>query len=153
MPAGCEFICKNKECKHFNFGFVVTDAWPLTRIELVIGQNQIKINENFKKKLVEFKNEGRKYFKIQYPDDNHVPRLGYLINKWCPKCSIVWSFEALNKNDGDNLENCLKNSNIPVNCEKCSTLLIHFSDLIKDGIKCSECQKDLEQNRWFSNER
>ena len=153
MPAGCEFICKNKDCQHFNCGFSMVDAWPITRIELIIEQNQVKKDEPFRKKIIDMKNNGRKYFKIQYPNDNHVPKLGYSLNKWCSKCLIVWDFEALGEKDEDTLENCLKKSNIIENCSKCETKLIEFIDVIKEGIKCPICQKTMEQSRWFTNEK
>ena len=72
MPAGCEFICKNKKCKCYDAGFIITDAWPVARIELIIEQNQVKKNESFRNQIIEMKNNGRKYFKIQYPNDKHT---------------------------------------------------------------------------------
>ena len=29
MPAGCDFICRNSNCEHFNNGFVITGPWPM----------------------------------------------------------------------------------------------------------------------------
>jgi len=151
MPAGCDFTCTNKECEYVNSGFIISDSWPLGRIELVIENPQVKKMVGFRDKLIERKDNGIKYVCLVYPNSTEIPIEGYRNQYWCSKCKCVWNNDVMLKEDQvfkdikEELETMEK-------CPECKCSILGFDDVIEQGINCIHCNKKLQQNRWFSKE-
>lgn len=152
MPAGCEFTCKNEECKHNNTGFIILGPWPLGRIELVLDDPKVKENKEFYAELIKLKKEGRKYVCINYPNNANIPIEGYRIQKWCSFCKFIWNSDAMLKDGITSAEEAIKVANITSRCKKCNGFLMDFDDVLENSIKCPHCEKTLQQSRWFSKE-
>lgn len=153
MPAGCDFICENKECDNYNSGFVMTSPWPLGNICLVINQSGVKLNDKFREELIRLKNEGRKYACINYPNTENIEIEGYRIHKWCQKCNRIWQYDVMLRRHDDTFEEALKEANIPETCSEDGEKLMDFNESLSNGIKCPKCNQDLKQSRWFSKEK
>lgn len=157
MPAGCEFICKNKECQDNDKGFVITAPWPLAKIELVITSltKWSSTKPNLKlvlEKIIEFKNEGRKFACITFPDPDRLPIEAYRINLWSQEARSIWQYDV-EINDSESLEEILINTDIiPEICPKTGCKLQNFVEVSKEGINCPSCGEKLHQSRWFTNE-
>lgn len=158
--SGCDFVCKNNDCKHKGSGIVITSAWPLGDIDKVINSRKIAQNTVFKKELEDLKSKDRKFACISLPDSENIPVVGYRIHMWCEKCPCLWNYDAMILNPAITepnaiIEDAVKNANIPENCPTCNTKLKTFSELIEkdsEGIKCTSCQTKLQHNVWFCNE-
>jgi len=151
MPAGCEFICKNEKCKEYKNGLVITGDWPLGRIELVLNANNVKKIEPLRDKLIQLKDEGRKYAKINLPNTEDIPIEGYRIEQWCEACYCIWTDELIFSHKDQSLDELIKESPIKDKCPKCGGELLSFNKVIEKGIKCPCCKEDTKQSRWFSN--
>jgi len=152
MPAGCEFICENKECKCHKTGFIVSGPWALGRVELVIENPVVKKMEDFRNDLIKRKKEGVKYVCIPYPNDINVPVDGYRIQKWCPQCKCIWNYDVMLSDTIKTVEDVLEKGDVPVSCLKCSSKLQSFQEVLDEGINCPHCTQPLQQNRWFTKE-
>jgi len=152
MPAGCEFVCVNEECEHKGKGFVVVGPWPIGRIELVIEDQKVKENVEFRKGLIKRKKEGYKHVCINYPNSSDIPIEGYRIQKWCKSCNSLCSFDAMLDEGVTTLEAAIESSGITANCGKCQGILMDFNEVLENGIECPHCNKLLQQHRWFSKE-
>ena len=152
MPAGCDFICENTECPHSKGGFVMTGQWPMGKISLVINLPQVKKLKSFRDELVKMRDKGRKYACINYPNINEISTEAYRIQKWCKRCSCLWSYDVILDEDAKTFEEALPKADIPEKCPSCDKPLLDFEDVLEEGISCPHCEKVMEQNRWFSNE-
>ena len=160
MPAGCEFICDNKDCKNYNTGFTIRGAWPLGNIGIVINSSSVKQNLKFRDDLIKLKDSGRKYACISLPNVDKIPVEGYRFNLWCETCQCVWDTDVFFTEDEQvkwedrNLvpEEWFDHVTLSYICSKCKGHLKSFDTVIEEGINCHLCKKDLKQSRWFSNE-
>jgi len=153
MPAGCDFICENTECKERGGGFVITASWPMGNINLVINLPHVKKLKSFRDKLVKMKKAGRKYACINYPNVKEIPTEAYRVQKWCKRCLCLWSYEVVLDEEAKTFEEALsKASDIPEKCPSCDKPLLSFDDVLEEGVSCPHCEKDMKQGRWFSNE-
>jgi len=150
MPSGCDFICNNEECEQYNNGFVITSAWPLGNVALIINGSEVKKNESFRASLIKLKNEGRKYACITLPNIEDIPVVGYRFNLWCAKCNCIWNHDVMSA--GETIEDILSKKLLPEKCPKCDEPLKSFEDVVEDSIPCPHCNEELKQSRWFSNE-
>lgn len=151
MPAGCDFICKNKDCQHYNTGFTITAPWPMAKIEMVISKlnTNIKSHLDLKEKLVSYKNEGRKFACIIFPNTDNLKTEAYRIQLWSPKANCVWAYEV--PYDGDtSMSDILTSDILPKTCPQTGGELMTFNKVIKENIKCPYCNSELIQSRWFS---
>lgn len=146
MPAGCEFICKNKNCKHYDTGFVITAPWPMGKIQLVITAKQLQDNKEFINDLIKIKNNGKKYCCIPFPNIDKIPTEIYRIHMWSEQAKCIWEFEV-NKEE---LE--IYQTIVPKTCPKTGCQLKTFQEIYQDGITCWHCGEKLTQDRWFTNE-
>jgi len=151
MPAGCEFICKNPNCKHVNSGFVLTAPWPMGKIQLAILSAQVREHPKFKKELIKLKNEGRKLVCITYPNIDKIPTEAYRIQLWSNDAKCIWEYQVDEKIKID-YDNLVDNSEIPKTCPKTGCKLLNFFDVVNSGINCPHCNEKLLQSRWFTNE-
>lgn len=151
MPAGCEFICKNQSCECCGQGFNITGAWPMGRIELVLNAPNVKKNADFRKGLIDLKNDGRKYACITYPNDSRIPIVAYRINMWSEKAHCIYQNDVILK-DNESLEEAIQRSNIPTVCPKTQCTLLTFDEVLENGILCPKCGIPLQQDRWFAKE-
>ena len=151
MPAGCEFICKNQACNQFDSGFVMTSTWPMGRIELVLNSPLVKKDQVLRDKLIEFKNQGRKFACISFPNLSRIETISYRVHMWSEKANCIWKYDAEIKNPQETIEETVKNANIPSRCPTTDCILWDFSETIKNGILCPHCGIKLQQSRWFTN--
>lgn len=148
MPAGCEFICKNKACEHFDSGFSLTAPWPIGQIELVINSSPVKKFNDLRERLITQKNDGIKYALIQFPNVDKIEFLGQRINLWSPKGNKIFQYEVDSK--GNLLDKTI--SAVPKICPDTKCDLLSFNEVLEQGIVCPFCSGKLFQNRWFTNE-
>lgn len=149
IKSGCEFVCKNIECKEYNKGFVVNSIWPLGKIEIVISSDPVQKNEDLKNYLIKAKDEGEKFAPIQFPDNDNIPVIAYRVHRWSPeaKCKWYYDFEL----NGRTIEEAVKEDSVPLKCKKTGCDTKDFNQVIEDGIECPCCGKKMQQNSWFSN--
>jgi len=151
MPAGCEFICKNKSCECHGQGFNITGAWPMGRIELVLNAPNVKKDENFRNGLIQLKNDGRKYACITYPNVSRIPIVAYRLNMWSKKANCIYQHDVI-LNDNESLDDAIKRSDIPTICPTTQCNLLTFEEVLEHGIFCKKCGIPLQQDRWFTKE-
>lgn len=160
--SGCDFVCKNEECKYKGSGIVITSPWPLGDIDKVINAKNAPKDVSFLKQMEELKKQGRKLACINLPDSDNIPVIGYRVHMWCEKCPCLWNYDAIipeniTATDANALiDEVVKAANIPVKCFKCNHELKTFAQVIDadgDGIKCTSCSARLKFNVWFSNEK
>lgn len=147
MPAGCEFICKNKDCVAFDTGFSISAPWPMAKIKIIINSSALKDKEKFKDKLIELKNSGREYALIQYPNIDKIQPEKYRIQMWSDEAKCIFDFQVEQNDIIDN--NIYEKYNI---CPLTNTKMRTFNEVCIDGIKCPHCKEKLTQSRWFTNE-
>ena len=152
MPAGCDFICNNSSCAQFNKGFTITAPWPMGKIELVLNTSDVKRMEEFRKTIVEYKNQGRKYACITLPNISNIPTLAYRVNLWSPKACCIWQFDV-EMGEAKSIEEAIVNAKLPTQCQKTGGNLLFFSEVIKEGIQCPHCSEKMLQSRWFTNDQ
>lgn len=159
MPAGCEFICRNKDCGQFNHGFSMTAPWPMGQIELVVNSIPVKKNKELRDHIIEEKNtNNKKFFVIQFPNEEKIPTRAFRVSFWSPEAKCIWNYEIeLNDDNRDDdisllIEEAIKIGNIPPKCEKTGGDLSNFNQAFADGIECPFCNQKMQQSRWFSNE-
>lgn len=128
---GCNFTCKNKECKYVNTGFTLTGSWPLGLIDTVIENTD---DEGLRHELIKKKEHGYKYSKITYPDPYYTPIEAYSIEKFCTKCNRIHLFDEKDAQDI---------------CSICGEKYLDFHESISEGIPCPSCGEALEQTRWY----
>lgn len=151
MPAGCEFICKNKLCLQCNNGFIITAPWPMGQIELVVNSNAVKEKEKFRQKILDLKKEGKKFFCIQLPNIENIPIVAYRIQLFSPDAGCIWQYDVELK--GRTFQDALKEENLPEKCEKTGCYLLDFNKVIDIGIVCPHCNEKMYQDRWYANEK
>ena len=156
MPAGCDFICQNSLCDQFGNGFVITGPWPMGEIELIITSLNKSLvikpgNKEILEKVIEQKNNGRKYACIAFPNNDGIERVAYRIQLWSPDAKCIWDFDVESKGDAD-ISDSIQENNLPILCPKTSGPLLTFSEVTKNGILCPYCGDQLQQSRWFTNE-
>lgn len=150
MPAGCDFICRNKECKYNGSGFTITAPWPMANINLVINSIELRDNQDFRDHLIKLKKEGKKLACIVYPNLGKIRPTHYRIQMWSEEAKCVWDFTIpYVKITEDELK---KHPEIPSSCPKTGGDLSTFNDVIEHGILCPSCGERLEQGRWFAKE-
>ncbi len=152
MPAGCEFICRNQSCKHHGCGFTITSPWPMGRIELVLNAPNIKKVTDLRQQLIDFKNEGRKYACITYPNVSRIKTEAYRVHMWSNDAKCLWQYDAVIDDPSESLEQTISNANIPLKCPNTDGDLWDFNTTIKNGIFCPHCNIPMQQDRWFTNE-
>lgn len=155
MPAGCSFICDNSNCPQYQNGFTINAPWPMAKIELVISNLSKTLmfkpaNKEILDAIINYKNNGRKYACIIYPNSNGLQKVAYLIQLWSPEAKTIWEYDI--ETDGKPLEEVLKSPELPDKCPKTGCKLMTFNDVTKDGINCPHCGEKLKQSRWFTNE-
>lgn len=155
MPAGCDFICQNEKCPQHKNGFAITGPWPMGQIELVISSlsKSVALKPNNKElldRIIEQKNNGRKYARIIYPNIDYIKKIAHLVQLWSPEAKCVWEYDVvINSNS---LADDIANANLPTKCPKTSGPLLNFTEIARDGINCPFCGEKLMQSRWFTNE-
>jgi hypothetical protein len=155
MPAGCDFICNNNQCSQYKNGFVITAPWPMGKIELIISSLSKSLivkplNQSVLDKMIEYKNSGRKYACIIYPNKDNIETAAYRVQLWSPKAKCIWDFDI--ESNGESLQESIHKSNIPNVCPKTGEPLLNFTEVTKEGINCPFCGEKLQQSRWFTNE-
>ena len=151
MPAGCEFICTNRSCEHFNNGFNMTAPWPMGRIELVLNATNVKKDEKLRNGLIKFKNEGRKYACITYPNVSSITPIAYRVHMWSNGANCIWQYDVV-MDGSTSVKDLISKSDIPTVCPTSGVELWDFEKTIKNGILCPHCSMPMKQCRWFSNE-
>lgn len=151
MPAGCDFICKNRTCKCFEQGFTITEPWPMGRIELVLNAPNVKRNPDFRKKLIDLKNNGRKFACITYPNLARIDIDAYRVHLWSEDAQCVWQYDIETAETEDD-EDTIDSSDLPEKCPKTGGELLGFNEVIQEKICCAHCGITLQQDRWFTNE-
>lgn len=150
MPAGCEFICNNVECQQNKAGFSISAPWPLGRIELILAN----INPNmpnqgdYKAQLQKWRDEGRKFACLVLPNTANLPIVALRVNMWDDVKKCIWNFDVELK-EGDTVETAIERE-VPKTSQE-GNPLIPFTEVLKNGIKCPFCGKDMKQSRWFAN--
>ena len=152
MPAGCEFICKNKDCEYTNCGVVMTGPWPLGRVELILNTMSVKKIPQLRDRLIESKNNGRKLACISYPNLDQIETMAYRIQMWSEEANCIWDFDAKVQSKEDSVDTAINNANIPLKCKTSGGQLKDFNETVKEGIKCPHCGEKMHQDRWFTNE-
>ena len=80
MPGGCEFICYNEDCEHFNKDFTIASIWPLGSTDEIVeaykGDDFTDTSEILKAKLL-----GHEESCIVFPNYQNIKVLGYRIWK------------------------------------------------------------------------
>ena len=152
MPAGCDFICDNEDCKQYKTGFSMTAPWPLGEIDLVIKARNVQKDQEFAQGLIALKEEGRSHVCINYPNVEHIPTAGYRVHRWCSKCKCLWLYDVMLADENEDFEKALERSDIPNECAKCGEKLLDFEGVIEEKISCPHCDEELKSSRWFSNE-
>lgn len=155
MPAGCDFICDNPNCEQYKNGFIIAAPWPMGQIELIISALSTTaafkpLNKNLLDKLIEYKNEGRKYACITYPNTSHIETIAYRIQFWSPNAKCINNYDV--ELNGKTLTEAMAYSNLPSVCPRTNGPLLSFTEVTKEGIDCPFCGIKLKQSRWFTNE-
>ena len=150
MPVGCEFTCKNVNCDNNNKGFVIVGNWPIADIHLLISSSALINKKNIKEELIEYKNQGKKYACIIYPNHGEIKPIGVRVNMWSPHALCIWNYDILFK-EGEEI-NTLINAEVPKACPKSGGRLMTFNQVTEEGIECPSCSQKMYQNRWFTNE-
>ena len=151
MPAGCEFICKNKSCEYFNHGFTITEPWPMGRIELVLNAPNVKKDPDFRQGLIDLKNQGRKFACITYPNIAGIDTLAYRVHMWSEDAKCIWQFDV-ETIETEDVEDTIDQSDIPALCPKTGGELLNFHDITQKIMFCPHCNLPMQQDRWFANE-
>jgi len=128
---GCNFTCRNKECKFLDTGFTITGSWPLGKIDDVIENTD---DDELRDQLIKKKEAGYEYSKITYPDPYITEIATYAVEKYCPKCTRIQTFEKGNEQDI---------------CQVCGEEYLDFEQSTTDGLPCPSCGEKLEQVRWY----
>ena len=138
---GCNFICKNEECSCANTAFTLTGPWPLGNIDTIIEKYE---EGDFKDHVKQRKALGYEYIKINYPNEYEIPIIGYSIEKFCPTCKRIQTFDVKDTAD-----------ETPEICDVCNYEYVTFQEACDDenGLKCPFCDEKLFQNRWYVNEK
>ena len=152
MPAGCDFICKNKSCEHYNAGFTITDPWPMGRIELVLNASNVKKDAAFRKGLINLKNQGRKYACITYPNVDSIEKVAYRVHKWSEDARCIWQYDAVIENPEDTMHTTINDAELPTTCPTTGCELWDFYTVTDKGVNCPHCGITMHQDRWFTNE-
>jgi hypothetical protein len=150
MPAGCDFICKNEDCKYTNSGFVILAPWPLAKIEIVINSSSVNRLPELKEKLIQQKNNGTKFACIQFPNYDLVSASAYRLSFWSEEGKCIWQYDV--ELNGKTIDEIMSGNDIPKKCEKTNCDIIGFNEILKSGINCPHCGKKMQQNRWYANE-
>jgi len=152
MPAGCEFICKNKQCENFNAGFVVTAPWPMGDIRRVLNSKKLEKEKELRKIIRDMKRNGKKYACITYPDSDNLEVLAFRVQLWSPDALCVWEFDIEAKDENELLEKLEDSESLPEKCPKTGCKLLDFKQICELGILCPSCSERLTQSRWYTNE-
>ena len=152
MPAGCDFICKNEDCQQFDSGFVMTAPWPMGKICLVVNASRVKELPDFRQKIIDQKNSGRRVACIPFPNIDKIPTECYRVQLWSNDAQCLWQYEVEWNGEECDFEEAIKQSDVPDKCPKTQGEVKEFSKVIADGINCPFCGERLEQSRWFTKE-
>ena len=154
MPASCEFICKNKDCQLYNTGFTMTQPWPMASAEIVIADmvsnKPLKVQEKMLPKLIERKNQGKKYLCITLPNTSDVEITAYRIQQWSDGAKCVYE-DYVEVVPGEAFNETVLKANLPTVCPTTGCTLKTFNTVVTEGIECPSCKKKLEQSRSYSN--
>jgi len=153
MPSGFEFVCENKDCKYYKTGFVITRPWPLGDINLVIESDKVSKIEGFKEELIKLRDQGKEYACINYPNTNNIPEIGYRIQKWCNKCSCIWTCEIVKEKEDETVAEGVERMGDITECSTCKGELMDFEVIKEDGIPCPFCKVKMKEKSWFINEK
>jgi hypothetical protein len=142
MPAGCSFICDNSKCEQYKNGLTINSPWPMAKIEIVISNlSKIAMFKTSHKetldKIIDYKNNGRKFACIIYPNNNNLEKVAYLFQFWSPEAKTIWEYDI--ETNGKSLEDILKSPELPDKCPKTGCKLLNFNDVIREGINCPHC--------------
>jgi len=148
MAAGCDFVCKNEDCDVFDTGFTMTGPWPMGDIEdmIDVADTQEEISH-----LTKLKDEGRRFSCITHPNIHDIATDRFRVNFWSPKGKCIWQYDIIVE-DEENIKEAIENSDVPELCPKTNSLIMNYSEVIKNGIDCPSCNELLNQHRWFSKE-
>ena len=165
MPAGCEFICDNKNCAQYKSGIVIAGPWPLGKIEEIIGilsKNIITLKgsrKDYYNKLLEYKKEGVKFASIILPNSLEIPIAGYRLSFWSEKARCVYQMDIETNGkpltealmDQEFLGGSCPNLGCTRRIDNCE--LIPFEKTVTNGVNCPFCGIKMKQDRWFSNDK
>jgi len=156
MPAGCDFVCKNEECQHYDTGFTMTAPWPMGKIDNVISQFRVKEMPEFQEQLKKLKENGREYVCIAFPNDEELEIEGYRITLWSLGAKCLWNYHIVLE-DGQTLEDAIlsykERGELPEKCPQTKSDILDYTNAIKNGINCPYCNEELFQQRWYSQEK
>ena len=145
--AGCDFTCKNENCKCCHTGFTMTSSWAMGKIDDVIKCSNIKFNNTFQKNLSKQKEDGKEFACIIYPNNDNIKTETYRVQMWSPKAKCMWEFYSDQPQSEDDLS-C--KGKVDLICSQTNCELVGFQKAITDGLDCPFCGEKLEQMRWFA---
>ena len=154
MASGCEFVCENKECKHYKSGINMLAPWPLGDIDKIMTlPHVIKVTE-LMEDLKRVKGKGRKYACINYPNTKHIETLGYRVEMFCPSCPAHWAYDVMLSDTVTSPDSAIIDPSVEKKCPKCDTKLKTMMELLseEDGVYCPHCKEKMHKHTWFSNE-
>ena len=152
MPAGCDFICRNKECENCDTGFTITAPWPMGHIDDVINSSRVKELQSFQEKLQDLKESGREYVCITFPNVDNVETKCYRVNLWSVGEKCLWQYDVPIE-ENETLEESIKKACLPDKCPKTNSKMLSYKEAIIEKIKCPSCNEELDQGRWFTKEK
>jgi len=150
MPAGCDFICKNKKCEHFDTGFVFTAPWPMGDIDEIVNSPEIANTKELREEILKLKDSGREFACITFPNTSEIETECYRVNLWSPGANCLWQYEV--QLDGNSVSSAIKEADLPKECPRSGSKMINYREALNDGINCPHCKKELKQFRWFTKE-
>jgi protein associated with RNAse G/E len=152
MPAGCEFICDNKECKYFDHGFSIHGPWALGDIDEIIECKKLNSMPEVKNNLIRIKSNGAKKACIIFPNDTNIKTIGYRVQLWNSKENRIYSYDLdITVENDEEIEKLVEEEKKKLGHE--NKMLKNFTYTCEDGIECPHCDQLMKQNRWFANEK
>ena len=140
MPQGCDFICRNEDCRNFEASISMHGVWPLKDIDEAIADS-----EGERKTALEArKSEGRKSSLFVYPQDKEKTPKGYRIQLYCKKDRVRHEFEF------DTSEEAVAAESNPCCCPNCGDRMCSVKLALKEGLPCPSCGTTTEPNWWFT---
>ena len=149
MPAGCDFTCRNDQCKQTGKGFVMTAPWPMTNIDNVLNSRRVKELPDLKDQLQKIKKSGRENACITFPNVDDAPISVHRIQYWHPVKNCIWQYELDSK--GENIGSAIKKAKVPSQCPLGDDVM-SFKEVLREGVKCPHCKEKMSQARWFAKE-
>jgi hypothetical protein len=139
--AGCDFVCRNKECAHVNKSITMFSSWPIGDIDVIIASEKVREDSKLQDQIISRKQNGEQYALITLPNKEKIMKVGNRIQKWCPKCPSIWNYDIVSKEDKSDEK-----------CKQCQEKLLTFDEVIENGVFCPHCKEKMKQVRWCANE-